>query len=110
MNVKISAFKEGKDGSSAKINTEIHNKGNNYAFISDLSGGESERVALAFVLGLNEMFGARILMLDEPLASIHGDLQLDLFRFIKERFRDRIVLIVTHDPTIGVFDNKINLL
>ena len=58
-----------------------------------LSGGETQRVALAGRLALKP----KVLLLDEPTASIDTKGQADFYRLLKELNQDITVLVVSHD-------------
>jgi ABC-type Fe3+/spermidine/putrescine transport system ATPase subunit len=64
----------------------------------ELSGGEAQRIQLARTLA----FESRMLLLDEPFASVDRMCRADLLSRIGERIRHRarhgIAAIVTHDP------------
>ncbi|MCP5414654.1 MAG: ATP-binding cassette domain-containing protein [Chromatiaceae bacterium] len=68
----------------------------------ELSGGEAQRVQLARVLAAR----ARILLLDEPFASVDRMCRADLLARIgtrlKERAREGFTAIVTHDPADAI--------
>jgi molybdate transport system ATP-binding protein len=61
-----------------------------------LSGGQSQRVALARVLVTNP----DVLLLDEPLAAVDASARLELRRALREHLSTftAVRLIVTHDP------------
>ncbi len=58
-----------------------------------LSGGEQQRVALARAFAP----GPEILLLDEPLAHLDADDRKQLHPQLLSQFKDRTVLIATHD-------------
>jgi molybdate transport system ATP-binding protein len=66
--------------------------------IWELSGGEAQRIQLARTLA----FESRMLLLDEPFASVDRMCRADLLSRIGDRIRCRarrgIAAIVTHDP------------
>lgn len=104
--VKLLTFKETKKNSKPQINIEIDYKGNE-CDIGCLSGGELQRVILAFNLALSEMFNSPLLMLDECTSNLDQELTNSVFEAIKENFRDKFVLIVAHQVVLGLFDNII---
>lgn len=69
--------------------------------ITELSGGEQQRVAIAKALVSN----TRVLLLDEPFSQVDSllknQLRADLKRLAKET--GLTVILVSHDPTDGLF-------
>ncbi len=63
--------------------------------VSHLSGGERQRVALARAI----FSGSRVLILDEPLSSLHEGLRRELWFVLKDiaRTYQLAILLVTHD-------------
>lgn len=59
-----------------------------------LSGGQSQRVALARALAVDP----RVLLIDEPLASVDVDSRDDLRTLIGSSAAGRTTLVVSHDP------------
>lgn len=70
--------------------------------ISELSGGQRQRVFLARALAGNP----RILLLDEPTASVDKDMQETIYEFLKEINKEMTIVLVTHD--IGVLSSYVN--
>lgn len=70
--------------------------------ISELSGGQRQRVFIARALVSNP----KILLLDEPTASIDRDLQINFYHLLKELNENVTILLVTHD--IGVISSYVN--
>jgi zinc transport system ATP-binding protein len=69
--------------------------------ISELSGGQRQRVFIARALVLNP----KILLLDEPTASIDKDLQANFYNLLKELNKNVTIVLVTHD--IGVISSYV---
>ncbi len=69
--------------------------------ISELSGGQRQRVFIARALVSNP----KILLLDEPTASIDKDLQINFYNLLKELNKNVTILLVTHD--IGVISSYV---
>jgi len=70
--------------------------------ISELSGGQRQRVFIARALVSNP----KILLLDEPTASIDKDLQINFYNILKELNKAVTIVLVTHD--IGVISSYVN--
>ena len=70
-----------------------------------LSGGEQQRVAIARAI----VHQPRILVFDEPTASLDGETGRIIVSFVKENIltADRCLLIVTHDSRIFEYSDRI---
>lgn len=106
--VNLCCFKETKKNSKPQINVEISYKGSD-CDITNLSGGETSRVILAFTLALAEIFNVPLLMLDECTASLDSDSTTIVFDTIQEHFKNKTVLVVAHQCTEGIFDKIIKI-
>ena len=77
-----------------KMNMSIFYKNNEYDSISQLSGGERDRVNLAFILAVNDMIGGEILFLDECLSSLDTETNTDIYMFLKNNCQHRLIIAV----------------
>jgi putative ABC transport system ATP-binding protein len=70
-----------------------------------LSGGEQQRVAIARAL----VSRPDILIFDEPTASLDGDTGRSILTFVRDNVLNdkRCIIIITHDPRIFEFANRI---
>lgn len=60
---------------------------------TELSGGMKQRLALARAF----MLDRPILLLDEPFSALDQDTRDAMIRFVKERAKNKTVILVTHD-------------
>lgn len=90
------------------INFSITYGGGSYDNISQLSGGEGDRVSLAFTVALNLLSSCPLLMLDESLSSLDVTTK-DLSVKTLKKSVESTVLVVAHDTTEGFFDSVIDV-
>ena len=65
----------------------------------ELSGGMQRRVALARALA----YEGDVLLLDEPFKGLDEELKSKAMALVKERFRGRLMILVTHDAKEAEF-------
>jgi putative ABC transport system ATP-binding protein len=72
---------------------------------NELSGGEQQRVAIARAIVANPS----IILADEPTAALDGENGRTIMRSLADiaHERDRAVLVVTHDPRVIPFADRI---
>ena len=75
--------------------------------LTTLSGGEKDRVNLAFTLALAEIFSIPLLMLDETLSSLDRETTENILEHIQKDSRS--ILIVAHQVSSGLFDHVYNI-
>jgi putative ABC transport system ATP-binding protein len=75
------------------------------AFPRELSGGEQQRVAIARAI----VGGPSVILADEPTAALDGENGRAIMGILAEaaRERERAVLIVTHDPRLLPFADRV---
>lgn len=71
--------------------------------LTTLSGGEKDRVNLAFTLALAEIFNIPLLMLDETLSSLDRESTESVLEHIQKESRS--ILVVAHQVSHGLFDH-----
>ena len=81
---------------SARL-AELGLEGREHARISDLSGGQRRRVALARALA----FPAPCTLLDEPTARLDPESAACVLQAIQARAADSLVIAATHDPVLA---------
>lgn len=64
------------------------------SYPAKLSGGMQRRVAIARALA----FGGDLLLLDEPFVGLDDALKARVAAALRERFRDALIVLISHDP------------
>ena len=91
-----------------QMNTSIKYKGND-CDITDLSGGEVQRVELAFTLAINDMLNSKFILLDECLNNLDSELNMKALEFLKEISSQKIIIVVSHEANEGIFDDIVHV-
>jgi DNA repair exonuclease SbcCD ATPase subunit len=110
MTVCVSCFKDTKKGEKPQIDFSVFYKGVE-TDISNLSGGEYDRLNLCFLLSFNELSESNMIILDEALSSLNQELVADIIEHIQECNKDnrKLVLMTLHQSIKGMFDQVIAL-
>lgn len=112
--VKIENVKTSVKGhTKLQLNTYVEDEGSQVDF-SELSAGAKQKCELAFILGVNDMLGGRVVMLDESMNSCDSEIIVDIIDSLKnlQTQKDgynKLVLVVGHHIPIGFFDHVINI-
>lgn len=108
--LKIENFKEGAKGViSPKLNIYLYHKENEYDNIDQLSGGERQKCELAFQLAINEMMKSPLLLLDECINNLDSEFNHEILGTLKTISEKKLVVLISHECTQGVFDKIIDL-
>ena len=79
---------------------DVGERGNN------LSGRQRQRIAIARALYRDPA----ILILDEATNGLERNAQIDILRALKSQIRDKIMIIISHDPSVySACDSVIDL-
>lgn len=111
ISVNLESFRETKTTKSikAQLNTTIGYKGYEYDDLSQISGGEQDRISLCYTIALSSMFRSPILLLDECLSSLDSNLNTNILMNIKKLSKERLILVVAHEAEKGLFDQVIEV-
>lgn len=110
--LQVSLHTEKKSSKTKHVKNEIavsvFHKGNEVD-IHSLSGGEKDRVILAFTLALSHISNIPFVLLDECISSLDQSNADIVFNSIKHGFSDRLVILVAHQIVEGMFDKVLKL-
>lgn len=105
ISVNLTTIKTLKNKSTkSQINTTITYKDKEYDSLDQVSGGEQDRISLAYTIALNNTFNSPILLLDECLSSLDTELNTHILMNIKEIANNKLVIVVSHEAERGLFD------
>jgi DNA repair exonuclease SbcCD ATPase subunit len=111
ISVELRPFKENKDSSvKAKLSLAVSYRGMELDNITDdVSGGENDRIILAYQLAMNSMYNSPILLLDEPFTGLNQELIDTCLDALKILSQNKLILVVAHGINKGAFDDVIDI-
>ena len=77
--------------------------------IDFLSGGQRDRVNLAFTLAFSELVQNQMLLLDECISSLDSETSDTVVETLKEKYKGKLVMCVAHQVNTGVFDQVVHV-
>ena len=77
--------------------------------IDFLSGGQRDRVNLAFTLAFSELVQNKMLLLDECISSLDSETSDTVVDTLKEKYKGKLVICVAHQVNTGVFDTVLHV-
>jgi DNA repair exonuclease SbcCD ATPase subunit len=109
LSVNLRSVQETKTGKEKiSLNFEVIYRGMP-GDLSFLSGGERDRVNLAFTLALSEMIHPSVLMLDECISSLDAETTAKVLETLRETYRGKLVLLISHQANLGFFDSVVEI-
>jgi exonuclease SbcC len=107
--VNLQRQKTSKKGTEKpQLNISVNYKGNE-TDMGILSGGEKDRIDLAFTLALSEVFKSKILLLDECISSLDHSNSECVIEGLRDLYKGKLVIVVAHQVNEGLFDHVIKL-
>lgn len=111
--VELKLYKEIKTKQKSKpcVNIEVYVNGNSYD-INALSGGERDRISMAFTIALACIHSSPIVLLDECLSSLNLDLKADSIDVIKKYLieqSNKLVLNIEHANIEGLYNEIVEV-
>lgn len=110
--VKLDCEKKNASGNAPKklsMNTQLIYRGASYNSIKEMSTGEKQRADMAFLLGINDMVGSRIIILDECLSYIDAEFHSEVLSMLREISKEKLIIVVSHESMTGVFDQIVKM-
>jgi exonuclease SbcC len=107
MTLFIDTFKTGKT-TKPQIDIKVFYKGYE-TDIESLSGGEQDRVNLAFTLAFSSMYNGTVLLLDECISSLDTENYTNVMDILSEQLKEKTIILVSHQANEGLFNNIINI-
>ena len=93
-----------------QVNLSVFYKGVEYDSISNLSGGEGDRVSFALLLSLNRLSASPFIFLDEAFSSLNDDLRTACIEAVRTTIcGTKQVICVNHEDIEGNYDSVIRI-
>jgi energy-coupling factor transporter ATP-binding protein EcfA2 len=108
MTSQVTQYKETKNIKKPRLDIDVIYKGFQMT-PQMLSGGEYDRLILAYSLVFAELTTSPIIILDECISSLDQVNANRVFGFLNRVYSDKLVILVAHQIVTGVFDNIIEL-
>ena len=108
IDIQVLPFKTTKKATKPQINLSVNYKGVD-CDLNSLSGGELQRVIVAFNLALSEIFNLPFVLLDECTSNLDQELTNVIVNGIKSNFEKKNVIIIAHQVVSGIFDKVIKI-
>jgi DNA repair exonuclease SbcCD ATPase subunit len=74
-----------------------------------LSGGQRDRVNLAFTLAFSELVQNRVLLLDECISSLDSETSDTVIETLHQKYKGKLIICVAHQVNTGIFDQVVEI-
>jgi DNA repair protein SbcC/Rad50 len=105
--------KKGEPSAKPSIEVVIEYKGHTDYDLEDLCGGERQLCDLAFLLGVNDMMGSNIILLDECFNNLDAGTNMEVLEYLRELYDKDIVnkriFIISHEAIEGIFHEVVDV-
>lgn len=112
ISVTLDLYKELKSTHRLKqaVNIKCIYKGIEYGKIDEMSGGEGDRISLALIIALHKLSPSPVLLLDECISSLDGNLREQCLKSLREHLgEDKTAITIIHETVEGYFDEVIKV-
>lgn len=109
--IRLQLYKELKTVQMVRpcVNFNIIYQGGEFDNINQLSGGEGDRISLAFTLALALTAKSPIILLDECFSALNSELKQRGIRTLSKLGKCKTILVICHESVEGFFDAVVNV-
>lgn len=108
--LKLSKKNKSNNRIIPSVSFSIFYKGMDYDGISELSGGEQDRISIALTLALSSVNGSPFLMLDETMSSLDSKIRESCIQAMKSHIpHSKTILCINHEDIDGNYDDVLVL-
>lgn len=101
-------YDEKSSSKNGQLTLTIDYKGMD-ADLSILSGGELQRVVIAYNLALSELFSVPMILLDECTSNLDQELTEIVVKGIKRNCGEKTMIMIAHQVVSGIFDTTVEI-
>jgi DNA repair exonuclease SbcCD ATPase subunit len=110
LSARLVRYKQSKSTKQTSPSIQLELIYNGYEVdLQTLSGGEQDRLALAFTLVLAELEHAPFLLLDECVSSLDQETATLVLDVLQDQGRNRLCVLIAHQIVTGRFNHVIHL-
>ena len=92
-----------------QVGFDFHYGGDVLTNLRQLSGGEADRLSLAVFLALNYISNFPLLLLDEPFATLDGEIRDQCLSAMRRVSTGKTIICVSHEDVAGRYDEHVEL-